>query len=507
MATTFGTSTFDDFSGGLDDTTPSTKLPITRAQRARNFNLVPGGGLEKRSGSTTLGSAIDGSNAVTHLGEFVQSDGTKFLMGTAGDTFKKQDAMDGTWDDLSLTLTSGQDVLVTNAKLNDLYMIANGNEAPQKFDGTSAAALGGSPPIADIIIMVNNFVFLGNISTNKSRVQWSGLATPEIWPANNFLDVDPNDGDEVTALGILFNNLYIFKNRSISRMPIINSPFSKERIATKLGCVGRRAIVNVGGTHLFFMTPDGRFITFDGSVVTDVSSKRILNQISSLNQTRWKFTSMEDYQKRRQIWITLSDGGSSIHDIVLIYDYTNGITEGSWMPFTGIDANALLSLTDQRSSSTEKEVLLSGNFAGVTRIQDSGTANDDGTSVIDAFWETGWNFFDQQQSIKVVRAGEILATEEGNFSLDFKVGFDFETDFQFTEQLSLAQTGAQWGVGIWGVDVWSGRNILQIPVILGGFGKAIKFGIQSKRANHVLNLFRGFSIRAAVRGTRFQLIS
>lgn len=506
MATTFGVSTFDDFSGGLDDTTASTKLPINRAQRARNFNLVPGGGLEKRKGSTTLGSAIDGLNAVTHLGEYVKSDGTKFLMATAGDTLKKQDAMDGTWDDLSLTLTSGQDILVDHAILNDLYVIVNNNEAPQKFDGSGAAALGGSPPVAKMIVMVNNFLFLGNIASNKSRVQWCTLATPETWPATNFLDVDPNDGDEVTALGVLFNNLYVFKNRSISRMPIINTPFSKERIATGIGCVGLKAIINVGGTHLVFMTPDGRFIAFDGSVITDISSKRILNKISSLNQTRWKFSSMVDYKKRRQILITLSAGGSSTHDVVLVYDYTNGITEGSWMEFTGIDANAFLSITDQRSSSTEKEVLLSGNFAGVSRIQDSGTANDDGTSVIDAFWETGWNFFDQQQSIKVVRAAEILATEEGDFTLDFKVGFDFETDFQFTESLSLAQGGAQWGSGIWGVDVWSGKNILQLPVILGGFGKAIKFGFQSKRAGHVLSLFRGFTVRAAVRGTRFQLV-
>lgn len=508
MATTFAITTFDDFSGGLDDTTPSTKLPIGRAQRARNWNFIPGGGLEKRNGSIKLNSsAVASGAAITHLGEFVKSDDTKFLMGTAGTDLFKMDAMDGTWDALSLSLTSGQDILVTSAKLNDLYIIANGNDAPQKFDGTSAAALGGSPPTGKIIITVNNFVFIGNITGNKSRIQWSDLADPETWTATNFLDVDPNDGDEVTALGALFNNLYIFKNRSISRMPIINTPFSKERIATKLGCVGRRAIVNVGGTHLFFMTPDGRFITFDGSVVTDVSSKRILNLIAGLNATRFKFASMEDFQTRRQIWITLSGAGKTTHDTILIYDYTAGITNGAWMQHTGIAANSLLSIIDQRSGSTEKELLLTGDFSGFARIQDNGTTNDDGTGVIDAFWETGWNFFASQPNIKVVRAGEILATEEGDFSVDFKVGFDFETDFQLTETLTLAASGAQWGSAIWGVDVWSGKNILQIPVILGGFGKAIKFGIQSKKANHVLSLFRGFNVRAAQRGTRFQVLA
>lgn len=500
--TTFGLVDYNDFSGGLDDTTPSTKLPANKAQTARNWNIRPGGGLSKRSGSVKLNSsAIAGGAAITHIGEFVKSDGTKFILCTAGTKLFKMDAMDGTWDDLSLTLTDDDNALVTEAKMNNLYVICNGAEAPQKYDGSSAGALGGSPPTGKIIIHVNNFFFIANHTGNKSRIQWSDLATPETWTGTNFLDLDPNDGDEITAVGSLFNNLYIFKNRSIHRMPIINSPFGRERVATKLGCVGRKAIVNVGGTHLFFLTPDGRFISFDGSVVSDVSSRTISQKMASLNPTRWKFTSMIDYQKRQQIWITISTGSNSTHNELLIYDYTTGITSGAWMIFTGIAANALLAVTDQRSTSTEKEIMLSGDFSGFVRIQDSGTANDDG-GVIDAFWETGWNFFESQQAIKVVRKAEVLATEEGDYEVSFKVGFDFETGFQFTTDLSLASGGAKWDVAIWGIDVWSGRNILQIPTILGGYGKAIKFGIQSNKDGQELSLLRGFTITMSERGTR-----
>jgi len=507
MATKLGSVNYEDFNGGLDDTTPSTKLPITRAQRARNWNFVPGGGLQKRKGSIKVNSsALNSGASVLDIGEFRESGGTNRIITVAGDKIFKMEDLDGTFDDITggLTLSAGNNNLGTHAIMNDNYIYTNGIDAPIKVNSSGVASLlGGSPPSGRSIIEINNFIFFGRLPSNKSRVQFSGLAAEETYDlVNDFIDVDPDDGDEIQALGSLFNNLYVFKGFSIHRIPVINIPFAKERIAIGIGCAGAKALTNVGGTHIIFMTKDGRFMAFDGSVLTDISSLRIRNKIASLNKSRLQFVSMQDYKTRRQIVITLSTGSNTTHDEILIYDYSNGITDGAWMPVTGIAGNAVLSMLDQRSSTAGSEILLTGDYTGFVRIQDTGNLNDDGGK-IDAFWETGWNYFGTQHNIKILRAGHILTTKEGSgVTMDFKVGFDFETDFSITERVTLAETGAEWGSAIWGVDLWSGKTIIQKHLTdMASFGLAMKFGFQSNSISP-LDLMRSFEVRAKPAGTR-----
>ena len=55
-------------------------------------------------------------------------------------------------------------------------------------------------------------------SSNYSRFWFSSLpATPLTWGANDWVDVNPDDGDEITALENNGNRLLIFKNRSLYR--------------------------------------------------------------------------------------------------------------------------------------------------------------------------------------------------------------------------------------------------------------------------------------------------
>lgn len=72
------------------------------------------------------------------------------------------------------------------AQFNDLVIAVQVNVPPQKYTlnvGGTFVDLGGTPPQAGRIAIINRFVVLTQILSNKRRVQWSDLDGPETWTA------------------------------------------------------------------------------------------------------------------------------------------------------------------------------------------------------------------------------------------------------------------------------------------------------------------------------------
>ena len=115
--------------------------------------------------------------------------------------------------------TTGNEDLISTGKLTD-YMdggdgddvIAAGGvgETPQKFGlGTSSAFadLGGTPPKADFIAVVRDFVWLANVDTGSGRVPyqcyWSGFNDPTSWTAGVNQSDFQNLPDSVAITGLV----------------------------------------------------------------------------------------------------------------------------------------------------------------------------------------------------------------------------------------------------------------------------------------------------------------
>jgi hypothetical protein len=477
--------TYDDFSGGLDDTSPSDALPVNFAQEFRNFNLIYGSsgkaGIQKRAGSSKLNESEFNSGAAWAALTELRLPTTKFLIGICGDKIAKMDDSDGTWDDISAALTitpnSGNNPF-TVTEMNALKIFANGVDPTIKWSGTgNAAVLGGSPPTAKMVLHINNHLCHARDSTNTRRVQFSDLGDPEAYTSTHFFDMST----QPTAIGAINNNLYVFERYKISRFPIIVWPFSREEIAQGVGCVGPRAIVNVDGAALMFMAPTGRVYVYDGSALNDISSGRIENEIKGMNKARMQYVVMDHYSKRRQIWISYSNGSSTTHDRVLIYDYTKGLTSGAWCVFTGFKANVMVSVVEQRSSGEGDETMFTGDYSGFVRQQDTGLGDDETTdNLIDSLWVSGWNDFGDQTIVKNTRFVTLTANEKGiAHTVDFKVGFDGQSGFDVSRSIILSSGSAVFGTAIFGQDVFSGGNLSAFFDEIAGVGKHIKFAISN----------------------------
>lgn len=189
------------------------------------------------------------------------------------------------WTDRTAAVTLPTGGLYTFDVLNGNVLIANGssNTGPWKlttYNG-NIALLGGSPPPASIVKVVNNFAFLGldlSSTAKLSRVSWSNVGDPNTWTAANFVDVNLNDGDIITALSSIGTDLIIFKTNSIWRLSTITTTISGSvtlgplsNISTQNGCVGPLAVDTLPDGTLVFLAANGHLYQTDGTIFKDLS--------------------------------------------------------------------------------------------------------------------------------------------------------------------------------------------------------------------------------------------
>lgn len=101
------------------------------------------------------------------------------------------------------------------AVFRDLAIIVNGKDANRKWDGINPAALlGGSPPIFSLVEVHKNRVW--GVEAGTSRVWYSDILNAESYPALNFIDLNPDDGDRLTALKKYGDSLFAPKMDSVA---------------------------------------------------------------------------------------------------------------------------------------------------------------------------------------------------------------------------------------------------------------------------------------------------
>lgn len=151
----------------------------------------------------------------------------------------------------------------------DLAIIANGKDALLKWDGTTVSTLGGSPPTFAYIEVHQNRLWGIGAPDYPSRLRYSELLEPENWPALNFIDVSPNDGDNPTGLFVYGPNLIIPKSKKIAVLTGDQTEnYAITWIDTNSGVQGKDSITATE-RYLAFVAQDGiRFSDMSQSINT-----------------------------------------------------------------------------------------------------------------------------------------------------------------------------------------------------------------------------------------------
>jgi len=223
------------------------------------------------------------------------------------------------------------------AQFNNYVFAVQQNTAPQVYDMTSSSAfadLGGSPPSAGSIAIVNRFVVLSNVlSPNGYRIQWSGLNATTTWTSG----VSQSDYQDIADGGLVRGVVggeygTILQDYSIRRMNFApGSPyvFSIERIAQNDG-VHPLAMYSAvqAGDRIFFYSPSGFKMLLPGGYPIAIGKEKIdrtfyddYGGFSSVAQSAL-FIGIADTHKPRVYWSYPSNSATTGQfDKILVYDW------------------------------------------------------------------------------------------------------------------------------------------------------------------------------------------
>jgi hypothetical protein len=156
---------------------------------------------------------------------------------------------------------SMMDFKVFNGRL--LYVTTKGMKIRRYALGDRRGSEITGSPESRLLQVHANRVFAAGLSANRSRMYWSGLLDETVWNlgaaagtdfANaGFEDIEPDDGQWITALGPSWKRqLVIYKSRSIKRMTgTTPANFVIEPVTDSFGATSHFAIVNMLTDQLF----------------------------------------------------------------------------------------------------------------------------------------------------------------------------------------------------------------------------------------------------------------
>jgi len=408
----------NDFTEGLIDRVEDDLLPFNATSDCQNFIARKVGSLQKRRGQTRWNSlALAGPVHGLHA---YYTATNNYLVAVGGSTAYYWDTAESVFRELKTGLDQYAPVDFETC-VN--YMVAfNGINAPWKWNGTVVSNLNNAPSDGKFAVLFKEKLFTVPAS-EPSTLRWSDSFQPEQWPSVNYWDVRKGDGDSITCLKVHYDELVIFKRRSINVLRGTNlDDFRLDTYDTSNGCVGPFASVTVG-PFLYFISDDGLCV-WNGVRAVNLSKEKIPNLWNRVNKEYIHKAAMGYWDGL--VWAALPLDSAQYNNAVLIY-YTSGggATDDSFWLWTGINASCFL-----RYNTRQQICFVSGDaVSGYVNRQDYGT-NDFGNP-INAYWVG--KAFDVAQAERKCRFGWAViqdvpsaADVDIQFSIDYGSYFSLE---------------------------------------------------------------------------------
>lgn len=195
-------------------------------------------------------------------------------------------------------------------------------------------------PIFRYIISNKDRLVGGYESTAPSRVIWSGGGANNIdrfhWSiGGGYVDISPNDGDEITGLVDAFDAVIIFKRRSVWQLTFSVGTqgivFPNVSLLTRsVGCIAPKSIRQVENDVLFLSDKGvyslGRQATYTSELRTNELSARIRPALESMNRDYIATCAATYFDNKYRL--AYPSAGSAINDREIWFDRERGAWVG-----------------------------------------------------------------------------------------------------------------------------------------------------------------------------------
>lgn len=366
-----------------------------------------------------------------------------------GTRLMKEDT-DGTWDELTTGLEDSKQPCFD--MFNDVVIWASTSTAdvPQTWDGSASttSALAGSPPNFAFQIHHKNREWASGVVTNPSRLYYAQAGTHNAWTGGDAgsIDIDPSDGDRITALASHKNELLVFKgpnklsiHRITGSSPTGSDAFARVPFISGVGSINHNGVFRIND-DLVFASPRGihslAATAAYGDYVEAFLARPILTYYQdNLNHSVLNETWGVNYQaKGLAIW-SFAKSGSSAKNICLVYDYRfqpgRWISWGKDSAYVGANCLAILQTT------ARKHRLFAGTTDGYVMQLDIAARAINTTGAYTGDVKSPFLNFGSSAVLKGAAQGYQSLVSKGDYNMTF--GWTRDTD---TEQTAtVAQSG------------------------------------------------------------------
>ena len=185
----------------------------------------------------------------------------------------------------------------------------------------------GVPVINKYIRQHKERVFLAGDANNKSNLYFSKISGvtsyPDIYPVGNYLQISPDDGDEITGIAKdPTGYLCVFKKNSIRKVFTdgAKSNWSVSEPFANVGCWAPKTIVETPA-GILFLSRSGWYI-FNGQTAKLVSNSDRINEIITNEISLGRFDKAVGHFHNHLAYLSYTDVSTTntYNDRVLIYD-------------------------------------------------------------------------------------------------------------------------------------------------------------------------------------------
>lgn len=442
-----------DFAGGVNLRDAPIGLAPGDLILSENIEPIAGGWIRGRGGQTEYNASQIDANPIRSLYRFYKTNGTKITLATSGTKVYKGDDGAGTFTDVDTGYTSGKKFsFVTWATKDKVYWI-NDAEVLKSYDGTTAASVGGSPPVGSMVELHDDRLWI----LRKTLVNFSGLNVDDSWPGANALNLVDRYGGEGKFIKSFGRGLLIIaKDSGLYRFE--GSPGLGGKLVrySDVGCVApwtADVITSQKGTpdSIVFLAMDGMYAT-NGFECWPVSGK--LDTLFTLpSSSPFRGAVGKYYQKKRQYFLSFNTAGGANNDLycATLLDAPNG-QRISWNRYTGFQAESFMVWN---GPGDDGQLFYGRSDLGKIMRADN-SAKDVGANYLCQF-QTPWYDGGSPLVSKMVRW--LYLTFESLAPITFEVGYSFGAQSTSGQAEPNAAQVATWGPGsvTWGPGsvVWS----------------------------------------------------
>ena len=338
---------------GIDQSRGACSNDYGSSPDAKNF-ICRDGRLYTCSGAIQYGvtapeSAYESSDGRVFQAFFRDADGNDFskvVLALHG-RFYAADMDCNSWNPIAAGFVSDDWSAVNYRDENhDWIIFANGIDDAQYWDGVSAASFPLNPTqgatdesegeelLFSKLTLLNERLWGGVTSDYPDRIYWSNTFDAEDWEFNyvdstneggGFIDVATFDGSRIRAIVSAFDDVLIFKDKSVHRLSgTYPGEFSLSQVYGAEGTLASRTIV-YNGTRLYFLSCDGLCVYNGTSVasLSEVGDRKLKDIWARINPST--INKACAVMKDSVIYLAVPLDGSAINTHVIEYDTATGI--------------------------------------------------------------------------------------------------------------------------------------------------------------------------------------